>query len=92
MPFQKGKSGNPGGRPKGYADLTEAARRHSKDALRTLVNALNDEKLCVQAAVALLDRGYGKPAQAHTGEGGQGPIHILVSTGVDRTAREDHSG
>ena len=32
----------------------------------------------VQAAVALLDRGWGRPAQAHTGEDGQGDIRVTI--------------
>ena len=34
---------------------------------------------------AVLDRAYGKPAQAMTGEGGEGPVqHVMVATGIDR--------
>ena len=29
-------------------------------------------------AVALLDRGWGKPPQAHTGENGKGDIRVVV--------------
>lgn len=76
--FEKGKSGNPGGRPKGYAEFQAAARKHTKEALATLVEALGDEKLCVQAAQAILDRGWGKPAQAMTGEGGEGKAELIV--------------
>lgn len=32
----------------------------------------------VAAAVALLDRGWGKPPQAHTGEDGKGDIRVVV--------------
>ena len=81
--FAKGKSGNPGGRPKGYQEMQAAARKHTAAALATLVAALSDEKLCVSAATALLDRGWGKPAQAMTGEGG-GPIRLIVESGVPR--------
>ena len=61
--FVKGKSGNPGGRPKGWQDVQAAARAHTPAAIKTLVDALTDEKLCVQAATALLDRGWGRPTQ-----------------------------
>lgn len=77
-PFEKGKSPNPGGRPKGYAELRAAARKHTKKALQTLVNALDDPKLCVVAAQALLDRGYGKPSQPIEGADGE-PLRVSIA-------------
>jgi hypothetical protein len=59
-----GGSLNPGGRPKGYAEFRASCREHSPAALATLVSALSDEKLCVQAAQTLLAYGWGKPAAA----------------------------
>lgn len=64
MPFEPGQSGNPGGRPKADVRLREMAREHTEAALQALVAALDDEKTRVSAAIALLDRGYGKPVQA----------------------------
>ena len=32
----------------------------------------------VSAAIALLDRGWGKPAQAHADEQGDGPIKVVI--------------
>ena len=61
--FKPGTSGNPGGRPKGAAELEALSRQHAPAAIRALVKALDDERLCVQAAAALLDRGFGRPAQ-----------------------------
>jgi hypothetical protein len=66
-PFQKGISGNPGGRPKVLGDVQELARQKSPEAITTLANIMNDEKAPpaarVAAANALLDRGYRKPTQ-----------------------------
>ena len=50
-PFQKGVSGNPGGRPKVLSDVQELARQRSPEAINTLVK------------IMLLDRGYGKRTQ-----------------------------
>jgi HEAT repeat protein len=70
MPFEPGKSGNPSGRPKENGYVRELARAHTERAIQALVDALDDERTRVAAATALLDRGYGKPAQAITGEDG----------------------
>jgi HEAT repeat protein len=70
MPYKPGECGNPSGRPKADIRLKELAREHTERAIQALVLALDDERTRVAAAVALLDRGYGKPAQAITGEDG----------------------
>jgi hypothetical protein len=70
MTFQPGQSGNPQGRKKEDARVKELVRVHTEAAIAALVRALDNEKTCVPAAVALLDRGYGKPAQEITGPEG----------------------
>lgn len=69
MTFVKGQSGNPGGRPKAAIAIKELARQHSDAAIETLVAALKaeNESTRVAAANSLLDRGWGKPAQAIIG-------------------------
>lgn len=65
--FQKGVSGNPGGRPSVSGPLKELAKAHTAEALETLVAALqaDESRTRVAAAEALLDRGWGRPTQHH---------------------------
>ena len=64
--FQKGRSGNPGGRPKLPEELRDRIRALSDDAVTVLEQALRDDDVRVRlvAAQTLLDHGYGRPAQA----------------------------
>ena len=66
--WRKGQSGNPGGRTRVIGDLQEQARQWAPEALEALreIAASRDAppSARVSAAVALLDRGYGKPAQS----------------------------
>ena len=67
MAFEKGKSGNPAGRPRKHiADLSKEARRYAHLALNTLVKITKEgaERNRLTAAMAILDRGYGKPVTA----------------------------
>jgi len=65
--FKKGKSGNPGGRPRALASVMHEARRHTPEALKTLLKLMRTgepDSVRLNAAEALLSRGWGKPIQA----------------------------
>ncbi len=65
--FKSGQSGNPAGRPKANVVIRDFARQYTDKAIQTLVQIAGNEKISasarVQAANALLDRGWGKPHQ-----------------------------
>jgi hypothetical protein len=65
------------------ADVRELARQYTAEAISTLVRIMQNDEHPAQnrAADSLLDRGWGKPPQAHTGEGGTGPVVIQFTTG-----------
>ena len=71
MPWVKGQSPNPGGRPREVADIRKLARSRGKEAIDTLHAIMRDETAPpaarIAASVALLDRGYGRPEQSFTG-------------------------
>ncbi len=90
MPFAPGQSGNPGGRPKENSEVKELARSHGRRAIEKLASLIDskDERTSVAACQALLDRGYGKPAQAIVGgSDGEPPIAVtwpLPKTNLDK--------
>lgn len=71
MPFEKGKSGNPGGRAKvklpDGRTLTDLARELTVDAVKTLAAVMRDTKqpgsARVAAATQILNRGWGQAPQ-----------------------------
>ncbi len=66
MPFKKGQSGNPGGRPKAEREVVEAARAAGDRCIEVLQGLVEHEDPRVQLAAAdqLLNRGFGKPRQS----------------------------
>ena len=66
--WKPGQSGNPGGRPAQLTDVRDAARQRTVIAIGTLESICTDAKepaaARVSAAEALLNRGWGRPAQS----------------------------
>ena len=67
-PWRAGQSGNPQGRPPAPVDIAAMAREHGPKCISVVAKLLEDPdaKIRLAAATALLDRGYGRPAQAVT--------------------------
>jgi hypothetical protein len=68
--FKPGNRANPGGRPKAIISLVALARAQTAESIETLVAVRDDANAPASARVAacnaLLDRGWGKPAQTIT--------------------------
>ena len=63
MPWRLGQSGNPGGRPRAVGEVRDLAREQTGTAIETLASICQNgrsESARVAAAVALLDRGWGR--------------------------------
>jgi hypothetical protein len=66
---------------KNLTDIRSLARGHTEGALATLASIMHSAEAPpaarVAAANALLDRGWGKPAQPVDGDGEGGPVQLI---------------
>lgn len=70
--------------------VASLAREHTEDAIKTLVALMltaAENSVRKSAADSILDRGWGKPAQAITGEGGKDLVIQIIKYG-DNPASE----
>lgn len=86
MPWVKGQSGNPGGRPKAEAEVVALARQASPKAIERLVKLVNsdDERVSIAAANSVLDRAFGKPTQMLAGDPDLPPVGGFDLTGLTK--------
>jgi len=86
-----GRSGNPGGRPGGVAEVRELARTHTAEAIECLLKEMrhgDTSHARIAAANAVLDRGWGRPTQPLAGDAEEPPIGIEMSN-EERQRRVD---
>ena len=86
MQFQKGRSGNPGGRRRGVADVKALAATHTREAVETLADIMRTGERASEraaAAIALLDRGHGKPATVVVGDEAAPPVQHKLKAVIE---------
>ena len=63
-------------------EIKSLARSYTELAIQSLAGIVQNgqsESARVSAAQVLLDRGWGKPAQPHDGDGEGGPVQLTVT-------------
>jgi hypothetical protein len=77
--FQKGVSGNPGGRPKLPAEMREIFQAKAPEAFEVLCKHLHstDPRISAAAATQILDRAYGRPIQSIDASISEDPVRYV---------------
>ena len=92
--WKPGRSGNPSGRPRGDVDIAALARGHGPRCVKVVVDLLSsaDEKIRLAAAVALLDRGFGRPKQEmDINSNSTIELHLVAARAISATLIEQQS-
>ena len=86
-PFEKGKSGNPSGRPKMDKDSKAMLKSAAPEAVKLMVDTLKDSSVKIETRVRcaenILDRVYGKANQPIDFGGELPNIEIVLGNGKE---------
>jgi hypothetical protein len=92
--WKPGQSGNPKGRPKPEVDIAALARVHGPKCIQVVVKILSskDEKMRLAAAIALLDRGFGRPKQEmDINSNSTIELHLVAARAISATLIDQQS-